>query len=175
MASLTRFLDRRLKLRINVAKSAVDRPWNHKFLGFSFTRWDQRRKISLSAITRFKDRIRELTTRTRGRSLRMIIGELSTYLNGWLGYFGFTETRSVFKELDSWIRRRLRSYVWKQWGRRGYKELRKRGVSKTLAWNTAKSAHGPWRLSRSPALMIALGFRFFTELGLPHLYKKTLW
>ena len=122
------------------------------------------RKISPSAIKRFKDRVRELTTRTRGRSLRMIIGELGTYLKGWLGYFGFAETRSVFKELDSWIRRRLRSYVWKQWGRRGYKELRKRGVSKTLAWNTAKSAHGPWRLSRSPALAIALGFRYFTDL-----------
>ena len=175
MASLTRFLDRRLKLKINVAKSAVDRPWNRKFLGFSFTRWDHRRKISLSAIKRFKDRIREITTRTRGRSLRMIIEELRNYLNGWLGYFGFTETRSLFKELDSWIRRRLRCYIWKQWGRRGYKELRKRGVDTKLAWNTAKSAHGPWRLSRSPALTIALGFQYFTDLGLPHLYKKTLW
>jgi RNA-directed DNA polymerase len=175
MASLTRFLDRRLKLQINEAKSAVDRPWNRKFLGFSFTRRDKRRKISLSAIKRLKDRVRELTTRTRGRSLRMIIGELGNYLKGWLGYFGFTETRSMFKELDSWIRRRLRSYVWKQWGRRGYKELRKRGVSRTLAWNTAKSAHGPWRISRSPALTIALGFQFFTDLGLPLLYKKTLW
>jgi len=175
MASLTRFLDRRLKLQVNVAKSSVDRPWNRKFLGFSFTRWDQRRKISLAAIKRLKERIREITTRTRGRSLRMIIEELRNYLKGWLGYFGFTEARSVFKELDSWIRRRLRSYIWKQWGRRGYKELRKRGVSTTLAWNTAKSAHGPWRLSRSPALTIALGFQYFTDLGLPHLYKKTLW
>lgn len=175
MASLTGFLDRRLKLKINVAKSAVDRPWNRKFLGFSFTRRDQRRKISLSAIKRLKDRVREITTRTRGRSLRTIIAELRNYLKGWMGYFGFAETRSVLKELDSWIRRRLRSYVWKQWGRRGYKELRKRGVSRTLAWNTAKSAHGPWRLSRSPALTIALGFQYFTDLGLPHLYKKTLW
>ena len=175
MASLTRFLDRRLKLQVNVAKSSVDRPWNRKFLGFSFTRWDQRRKISLAAIKRLKERIREITTRTRGRSLRMIIEELRNYLKGWLGYFGFTEARSVFKELDSWIRRRLRSYVWKQWGRRGYKALRKRGVSRTLAWNTAKSAHGPWRLSRSPALTIALGFQYFTDLGLPLLYKKTLW
>ncbi len=100
---------------------------------------------------------------------------LGNYLKGWLGYFGFTETRSMFKELDSWIRRRLRSYVWKQWGRRGYKELRKRGVSRTLAWNTAKSAHGPWRISRSPALTIALGIRYFTDFGLPLLYKKTLW
>jgi len=175
MASLTRFLDRRLKLQVNVAKSSVDRPWNRKFLGFSFTRWDQRRKISLAAIKRLKERIREITTRTRGRSLRMIIEELRNYLKGWLGYFGFTEARSVFKELDSWIRRRLRSYVWKQWGRRGYKELRKRGVDAKLAWNTAKSAHGPWRLSRSPALTIALGFQYFTDLGLPLLYKKTLW
>lgn len=175
MASLTRFLDRRLQLQVNVTKSSVDRSWNRKFLGFSFTRWDQRRKISLAAIKRLKERIREITTRTRGRSLRMIIEELRNYLKGWLGYFGFTETRSVFKELDSWIRRRLRSYVWKQWGRRGYKELRKRGVSRTLAWNTAKSAHGPWRLSRSPALTIALGFQYFTDLGLPLLYTKTFW
>lgn len=144
-------------------------------LGFTFTRWDTRRKISLSAIKRFKDRIRAITTRTRGRSLRMIIEELRNYLNGWRGYFGFAEAQSVFKELDSWIRRRLRSYVWKQWGRRGYRALRQRDVDMKLAWNTAKSAHGPWRLSRSPALAIALGVQYFTELGLPQLYKKTLW
>jgi RNA-directed DNA polymerase len=175
MASLTRFLGQRLRLNVNVSKSSVDRPWNRKFLGFSFTRRDYRRKISLAALKRFKDRIREITTRTRGRSIRTIVQDLRQYLRGWIGYFGFTEARSVFKELDSWIRRRLRCYIWKQWGRRGYKELRKRGVSRDLAWNTAKSAHGPWRLSRSPGLTIALGARYFVSLGLPLLYERTLW
>lgn len=175
MASLTRFLGQRLRLDVNVSKSSVDRPWNRKFLGFSFTRRDYRRKVSLAALKRFKDRIREITTRTRGRSIRTIVQDLRQYLRGWIGYFGFTEARSVFKELDSWIRRRLRCYIWKQWGRRGYKELRKRGVSRDLAWNTAKSAHGPWRLSRSPGLTIAIGVRYFVSLGLPLLYERTLW
>ncbi len=74
-----------------------DRPWNRKFLGFSFTRRDYRRKISLAALKRFKDRIREITTRTRGRSIRTIVQDLRQYLRGWIGYFGLTEARSVFK------------------------------------------------------------------------------
>lgn len=87
---------------------------------------------------------------------------------------GFVELRSVFKELDSWIHRKLRCYLWKQWGRSGYRALRNRGISSVLAWNTAKSAHGPWRLSRSPALAIALPGRYFDTLGLPRLYVKTI-
>ena len=87
--------------------------------------------------------------------------ELGVYLKGWMGYFGFTEVKSVFKELDQWIRRRLRSMLLKQWGSRGYRELRNRGVDRQLAWNTYKSAHGPWRLSHSPALEIALSVSFF--------------
>ena len=101
-----------------------------------------------------------------------ITRELRQTLKGWMNYFGQAEARSVLKELDSRIRRRLRCYLWKQWGRRGYKELRKRGVSRQLAWNTAKSAHGPWRLSRSPALAIALPGRYFDNLGVPRLYVK---
>lgn len=84
-----------------------------------------------------------------------------------------SEVKSIFKEMDSWIKRRLRCYLWKQWGRRGYRELRKRGVSRDLAWNTAKLAHGPWRLSRSPGLAFALPAKYFASLGVPRLFIKT--
>lgn len=172
MASVTRFLERRLKLKVNQAKSAVDRPSNRKFLGFTFTRGrTPRRKVSGKAVLAFKAKVRELTCRTRGRTLRQIVTELRRYILGWRGYFGFTEVTSPLLDLDKWIRRRLRSYHWKQWGRRGYWELRKWGISRDLAWNTAKSAHGPWRLSQSPALAIALPARYFAALGLPHLVE----
>jgi len=170
LASLTRFLSCKLKLKVNEAKSAVGRPWARKFLGFSFSRRGFRLFVSEAAVQRFKGKIREITGRTRGRSIRHVVQELRQYLQGWQNYFGLCELRSAFKELDSWIRRRLRCYHWKQWGRRGYKELRKRGVSRRLAWNTAKSAHGPWRLSRSPALAFALPVLYFDELGVPRLY-----
>ena len=170
MASVTRFLERKLKLTVNTAKSAVARPWHRKFLGFTFTRTrPNRRKVSAKALQAFKANIRTVTGRTRGRTIRQIVAELRTLVLGWRAYFGFTEVPSPLRDLDKWIRRRLRSYHWKQWGRRGYRELRKRGVSRDLAWNTAKSAHGPWRLSQSPALVIALPGRYFAALGLPRL------
>jgi RNA-directed DNA polymerase len=159
MASVERFLERRLKLRINRAKSAVAPPSQRKFLGFSFTGGaTPRRRIAPQAITRFKERVRETTRRTRGASLEKIVEELSRYLIGWRGYFGFCETPSVLRSLDQWIRRRLRSVVWKQWkrGRTRFAELRRRGVAHDLAAQTAGSAHGPWRISNSPALAIAL-------------------
>jgi RNA-directed DNA polymerase len=167
MESITRFITRRLKLVVNEAKSAVARPGERKLLGFSFTRHRApKRRIAPQAVKRFKKRIRTLTQRTRGRSLETLVEQVNSYLRGWQGYFGFCQTPSVFGEFDAWLRRRLRSYVWKQWGRTGYRELRRRGVSRKLAWNTAKSAHGPWRLSQSPALSIALPAAFFDSLGL---------
>lgn len=120
----------------------------------------------------FKAKVRELTGRTRGRTMRQVVAELRTFILGWRGYFGFAEVTSPLRDLDKWIRRRLRSYHWKQWGRRGYRELRKRGVSRSLAWNTSKSAHGPWRLSQSQALAIALSARYFVGLGLPTLVEE---
>lgn len=171
-ASVTRFLERRLKLEVNETKSAVDRPSNRKFLGFTFTRGRvARRKVSEKALLAFKARVRELTSRTRGRTMRQIVKELRLYVLGWRGYYGFAEVASPLRDLDKWIRRRLRCYHWKQWGRKGYRELRKRGISRDLAWNTAKSAHGPWRLSASPALAIALPVQYFVALGLPSLVE----
>ena len=143
-------------------------------MGFTFTgRRPNRRKVSDKAILRFKEEIRQRTGRTRGITLQRVIDELRSYLLGWQAYFGFSEAKSLFKELDSWIHRRLRCYLWKQWGRRRYRELRGHGVSRDLAWNTVKSAHGPWRLSRSPALAFALPSRYFSQLGLPLLYERS--
>jgi RNA-directed DNA polymerase len=169
MASVEQFLTRRLKLKVNAAKSAVDRPSRRKFLGFSFTGGNEpRRRIAPQALARFKSRARELTRRTRGASLAQIVEELSRYLIGWRGYFGFCETPSVLRSLDQWIRRRLRAIVWKQWkrGRTRFAELRRRGVGKDLAAETAGSPRGPWRLSNSPALAIAIQNAFLDTLGL---------
>src|SRR5262249_36003985 len=136
MESVTRFITNRLKLKVNQVKSAVAQPGQRKFLGFSFTgEREPRRRIAPKAIARFKERIREQTRRTRGISLRQMVKEIATYLRGWLGYFGDCQTPSVLRDLETWLRRRLRSVVWKQWkrGRTRFRELRKRGVSKDLA------------------------------------------
>jgi len=172
MESVTRFITHRLKLKVNQAKSAVARPWERKFLGFSFT-WNRepRRRIAPKAIARFKQRIREQTWRTRGTSLQQMVKDLTTYLRGWLGYFGDCQTPSVLQDLAMWLRRRLRSVTWKQWkrGRTRFRELRKLGLGKDLAAQTAGSPHGPWRLANSPALAIALPNAYFAQLGLPPL------
>jgi RNA-directed DNA polymerase len=170
MAGLKAFLAGKLKLKVNEAKSAVARPHTRKFLGFTFSNREQaRRRIAPKALARFKDRIRELTQRTRGVSVDQMIGALKRYLTGWRGYFGFCETPSVLHQLDEWIRRRLRCFFWKQWkrGRTRFRELTARGVNRHLAARTAGSAHGVWRLSCSPALSIALSNRYFRSLGLP--------
>jgi RNA-directed DNA polymerase len=172
LSSLSRFLLIKLKLKVNRKKSAAGRVWERQYLGFSFSN-TLRIRVSEKSLERFKAQIRELTRRTRGRNIRKIIEELRKYLNGWKAYYGLSQYRSLFKELDSWIRRKLRCYLWKQWGRRGYRELRRRGVSRDLAWNTAKSAHGPWRLSHSPALAIALPGKYFDASGLPRLYVRS--
>src|SRR5260221_3249102 len=127
-----------------------------------------RRRIAPQAIARFKARVRELTRRTCGCSLAQIIKELSVYLTGWRGYFGFCQTPSVLRALDEWLRRRLRAIAWKQWkrGSTRFAELRRRGVGRDLAAQTAGSPHGPWRLGNSPALTIAMPIRFFGSLGL---------
>ena len=169
MDSVTRFVERTLKLSVNARKSAVDRPWRRSFLGFTLSRRDQRLKVADKALDKLKARVRELSRRTRGHAIGQIVEELRQALLGWRAYFGITEVRSPLRELDKWIRRRLRCYVWKQWGPAGYRELRKRGVSVREAWNTSKSAHGPWRLSQTPALSLALPARYFQDLGLPSL------
>jgi RNA-directed DNA polymerase len=174
--SITDFITGRLKLKVNEQKSAVARSAERKFLGFSFTNArEPKRRIAPKAVVRFKQKVRELTGRTRGISLERMMKELASYLRGWQGYFGFCETPSVLQALDQWIRRRLRSVIWKQWkrGRLRFAKLCERGVSKTLAAQTAGSAHGPYRIANSPAMSYAFPIAYFDSLGLPRLFAGT--
>lgn len=173
MESISRFITRRLKLKVNPEKSAVDQPQNRKFLGFSFTggRASNRRKIAPTSIKRFKARVRQLTRRSWSIDLQERIERLTAYLNGWRGYYGYCETTSVLRDLDSWIRRRLRCVIWKQWKvyRKRKTELIRRGVNEELAHTTAWSAKGPWCICHTPGVRIALNNQFFDTLGLPRL------
>src|ERR1044071_7290323 len=169
MKSVSQFITSKLKLKVNEEKSAVSRPDKRKFLSFSFLGTETvKRHIAAKAIARFKQRVRKLTRRTRGVKVETMVAQLSRYLRGWLGYFGFCQTPWVLRHLESWLRRRLRAVFWKQWkrGKVRFAELRKRGVSKDLAAQTVGSAHGPWRLSNSPALNVALPNAYFSSLGL---------
>jgi len=175
MEGVSQFITSKLKLKVNESKSAVARPKDRKFLSFSFTGGQKaKRRIAPKAVERFKARVRELTHRHKGRTLRQMVEPLSAYLRGWRGYFGHCQTPSVLADLDSWIRRRLRCVVLVHWprGRRRFAELTKRGVSKDLAAQTAASCHGPWRLSRSPALSIALPNRFWDWLGVERVLSE---
>lgn len=172
MNSIEKFLARRLKLRVNKEKSAVGSPKERKFLGFSFFGDEKpRRKISDKSMKQFKERIREISGRSRGISIEKMVEELAGYMRGWVGYYGFCETPTTLRDLNSWIRRRLRCVIWKQWkrGRTRYPEMRKRGVGHVTAAVMAGSAHGPWRASRSRAMGTALPVGYFRGLGLPEL------
>ena len=170
MASISRFITGRLKLKVNASKSAVDHPYNRSFLGFSFTRGRSanRRQIAPKALARFKARVKALTRRNQGRSLEQVIATLNLYLRGWVGYFGFCQTPKVLRTLDSWIRHRLRCLQWKQWEvyRRRKAELIKCGINPQLAHTTAFSAKGPWRTSHTPGVDMALNNPFFDRMGL---------
>src|SRR5438270_942691 len=172
MESVKRFISEKLKLKVNESKSAVAKPQEREFLGFSFTGGKElKRKIAPKAIDRFNERIREITHKARGQSVKQVMEELARYLRGWRGYFGFCETPSVLQGLDAWVRRRVRCAFWRQWktGRKRFAELVRRGVSEELAANTAGSRRGPWHVSQSPALGIALSNVALTSLGLPSL------
>lgn len=176
MASVSRFITRRLKLRVNPAKSAVDQPQNRKFLGFTFTggKTPNRRKIAPESLRRFKAKVRRITRRNRGISREARIEHLSTYLRGWREYFGYCQTPSVLRDLDSWIRRRLRCVQWKQWKvyKRRKAELIRLGVSEDLAATTAWSAKGPWKMCHTPGVRIALNSKYFDALGLVRLEPR---
>jgi RNA-directed DNA polymerase len=168
MASVTRFLERRLKLKVNEAKSAIDRPWNRTFLGFTLRQAPGfPRAIAPKALRRLKERIREVTGRHRGVTLKRMIADLNPLLRGWAGYFGFSEGQEL-ASLDGWIRRRLRCTLWTQWKtrRRRFGQLRRAGVSEKTTYAAIMSGKGPWRLSASEALHRALRNKTFAQAGL---------
>jgi RNA-directed DNA polymerase len=171
LESMSRFLEKRLRLKVNQEKSGVGRVWERKFLGFTFTYGkEQRRRIAPEAIRRMKEKVRKLTSRNRGASLNTVIQDLGKYLKGWKGYFGFCETRSQLRDLDGWIRRRLRSLIWKQWKDpyTRYTRLRALGLCDTQA-RRGSGTHGPWRMGIIPPLRMALSKAYFNALGLVEL------
>jgi RNA-directed DNA polymerase len=173
MESITHFITHKLKLKVNESKSAVARPQERKFLGFSFTVGPEaKRVIAPKALERFKQRIREITRKAKGVSIKTTMEELASYMRGWRGYFGFCETPEVLIALTRWVRLRLRAALWRQWKtpRRRRAELIALGVTERLANNTAGSGRGPWHLARSKALSVGLSNAYFRSLGLPSLF-----
>jgi RNA-directed DNA polymerase len=172
MESLTRFITHTLKLKVNEAKSAVARPQERTFLGFSFTAdREVKRTIAPKALERFKARVRAITRRAKGVSIETTIAELAPYMRGWRGYFGFCETPEALVYLTRWVRLRLRAALWRQWRtpRRRRAALLELGVRPQLASNTAGSGRGPWYLARAKALSVGLSNAHFISLGLPTL------
>ena len=174
MESITRFITHKLKLKVNEAKSAVAKPQERKFLGFSFTTGPEvKRVVAPKALDRFKRRIRDITRQAKGVSIKTTIAALASYMRGWRGYFGFCETPEVLVYLTRWVRLRLRTALWRQWKtyRRRRAALIALGVRPRLASNTAGSGRGPWYLARSKALSVGLSNAYFQSLGLPLLVE----
>ena len=176
MASITRFLEGTLRLKVNAEKSAVARPWERKFLGFSMTReMRSRLRVSSEAAKRFQAKMRKKLRSGRGRNVRAFVEELGPVLRGWGNYFGLAETKRVFEELDQWIRRRLRLLYWRQWKRpkTRIKEMMRRGLDKVQAATSANNGRGPWWNSGATHLQQALPNRVFEEMGLVSLCSVT--
>jgi RNA-directed DNA polymerase len=175
MASITQFLTERLKLRVNAAKSAVDRPWNRKFLGYSMT-WHRkpRLRVAPEVVQRMKRALRELFREGRGRSLRSVTATLAPKLRGWANYFKLAETRGVFEEMDGYLRRKLRCILWRQWKRpfTRAKRLMQRGLGEERAWKSATNGRGPWWNSGASHMNQAFPRKFFDELGLVSLLDQ---
>ena len=175
LASLTRFLEKRLKLKVNVAKSAVDRPWNRKFLGYSMTYHQKPRlKVASASVERLRAKLREVFRRGRGRSLLKVVTELTPILRGWINYFRLAEVKGAFEDLDAWVRRKSRCILWRQWKRSWARarNLMKRGLSEERAWRSATNGRGPWWNAGASHMNQAFPKSFFDGLGLVSLLDQ---
>jgi len=170
MGSTSRFIKKKLRLKVNKEKSAVGRPWSSKYLGFCLMNSSKKPKIRIhwKTIKRFRARVREITSRRRGRSLANVIYELKDFINGWWNYYCITESFNRLRPLDHWIRRRLRAVIWKHWKNRRTRvgELLKRGVARDKAITVGCARKGPWRMSKVLWVNIALPDVYFKSLGL---------
>jgi len=173
-ASITAYLQNRLHLQVNQSKSAVDRPWKRKFLGFSLLVQDRRIRLAPQSVERVKETIRSLTQRSAAVSMPERIKRLNQYLGGWIGYFALAETPSLFSELDEWLRRRLRLCQWKQWKRTRtrVRELRALGLKELDVWEAAGSRKAYWRIAASPPLHKALSNAYWKAHGLVPLQMR---
>ena len=169
MESVKRFLEKKLKLKVNAKKSKVDRATRVKFLGFSFYKYkgEVRIRVAKRSLERFREKLRHLSKRTRSGKLEDILQEINRYLIGWMGYYRLAETPSVYAGLDSWIRRRLRQMIWKRWkrGTTRYRKLRKLGVPQGRA-GLGAVGKSPWHMSKSPVINEALSNTYLYNSGL---------
>src|ERR1700722_1268342 len=175
MKSVTRFITQELKLKVNETKSAVSQPQERKFLGFSFTASPEaKRVIAPQALDRFKQRIREITRRAKGVSMKTTTEELAPFMRGWCSYFGFCETPEVLVSLTRWVRLRIRAAMWRQWKtpRRRREALIELGGRSRLANNTSGSGLGPWYLAKAKSLSVGLSNAYLRSLGLPSLVEE---
>ncbi|MHC4066983.1 MAG: group II intron reverse transcriptase/maturase [Planctomycetota bacterium] len=175
MASITRFLTERLRLAVNVAKSAVDRPWRRTFLGYTMTAHRvPRLRVAPASVARFKGKLRALWRQGRGRSLGRTIEDLAPILSGWIAYYRLAEAKGIFEDLDGWIRRRLRCLIWRQWKRPRTRamRLRQRGLDEERAWLSAYNGRGPWWNAGASHMHDAFRAGFFRTLGLVSLLDQ---
>ncbi|MCP4365142.1 MAG: group II intron reverse transcriptase/maturase, partial [Planctomycetes bacterium] len=175
--SLERYVTGKLRLKINRSKSAVDRPWNRKFLGYTVTfHKPPRLKVASVSVARLKGKLKDAFRRGKGRNLKKFITELQPVLRGWINYFRLSEVKGIFEELDGWIRRRLRCVLWRQWKRRytRVKRMMKYGISESRAWKSASNGRGPWWNSGASHMNQAFPKKFFDRLGLVSLLDTIL-
>lgn len=169
MAAITEFLEKKLKLKVNAGKSAVARPWQRKFLGYSMT-WHQQPKLKIAEASRqrFADKVRKALKTGRGRSLERVIEELNPLLRGWVAYFRLTEVKNALEELDGWIRHKLRSLLWRQWKRawRRAQNLMRNGIGEARAWQSAINGRGPWWNGGASHMNQAYPKTWFDRMGL---------
>ena len=168
MASVREFVEKRLKLKVNEKKSRVDRPWKLKFLGLTFTHHLKPKVRMPKSLDRFGERVRDLTQRSRVISMEQRLGQLNTYLRGWIGYFRLADTKSVIEDLDGWIRRRLRACLLKQWKKpkTKYRNLVTLGIAPEEARKLAGSRKGYWPLAKTEQVHKALGLAYWRDQGL---------
>jgi RNA-directed DNA polymerase len=175
MTSITRFLEKRLRLKVNREKSAVGRPWARKFLGYSMT-WNKkpRLKVAPESVRRLKSHIQELLRRGRGRSVGQVIAELAPLLTGWMEYFKLAMVKNTFEQLDEWLRRKLRCILWRQWKkpRTRAKRLMERGIDQIRAYTSAYNGHGPWWNACASHMNAAVPMKWFAQQGLVSLLTK---
>lgn len=175
MASIQRFIEGKLRLKVNEKKSAVDRPWKRKFLGFSFTYHKEPKvRIAKESLKRMKNKVREITSRKMPYPMEYRIQKLNQYLMGWCGYFALADTKSIFLELDKWIRRRLRMCLWKNWKKPKTKirNLIQLGVPQWQAYEWGNTRKSYWRISNSPILHRTLGNSYWRNQGLKSLEAR---
>jgi len=167
--SITAFLEQRLKLKVNVDKSAVARPWERKFLGYSMT-WHRKPKLRIASESRKRitAKIRSALQRGRGQSMQQVIEGLNPVLRGWIAYFQCTEVKNVLEELDGWLRHKLRTLLWRQWKRvhTRARNLMKAGIDKVRAWTSATNGRGPWWNGGSTHMNQAFPKSWFDRMGL---------